>query len=326
MDHGPVELHNVAELRERPDGYLLQRVPESVRTDLNPGAQDAMQRTACTELRTVPDGEVTVTLRAENAEVVTFHGPFQADARRIEGETSLALRRPEELDDLPAIRSGDGFGTAAFDPRVTRLVLRGGPVVLGEVAGAGRPPRDQELPDVRYLTYGTSITHGSAATWPHLSYAGATARRIGADLVNLGSPGSAFCEAAIADHIAGAEWDVASLALSVNMINNGFSVDEFRERAAYLVETVAAAGPVACITLLSFSPDITGGPRPTHESTPAEYRGALREVVASVPDATLVEGRELLDPAGLSPDLLHPGDYGMLGVAERLAPRVRELL
>ena len=45
------------------------------------------------------------------------------------------------------------------------------------------------------------------------------------------------------------------------------------------------------------------------------------------PNAHLIEGPELLtDLGGLSADLIHPADYGMLEIGQRLADRLSGLL
>ena len=148
--------------------------------------------------------------------------------------------------------------------------------------------------------------------------------------MNLGTAGSAFCEPEIADHIADrGDWDVATLALSVNMVA-GFSVEEFRERTAYMVNTIAERNPdkpVACLTLFPYFPDLcvdTDG----HENFEA-FRDVLREVVAESDQENvhLIEGPELLPtPGGLTVDLVHPSDDAMIDMGVNLADALAELL
>jgi len=55
----------------------------------------------------------------------------------------------------------------------------------------------------------------------------------------------------------------------------------------------------------------------------------LRDVVAASPHANvyLIEGPDILPGmAGLTTDLIHPGDEGMIRMGERLAERLRPLL
>ncbi|ESP90075.1 SGNH/GDSL hydrolase family protein [Candidatus Halobonum tyrrellensis] len=328
-------LHNVAETVETDEGLALARVPRAVRADLNEQARDNYRRPSGVEIRLVAEGDARVTLSCPDGEceVTPFWGPFQTgpDERVTVGAepTTVEVSFPDRLADLES----DAVDEASVSPRVCRLVLRGNPTLLRGIEGETRPPRAAELPDRTYLAYGTSITQGAVATDHPSTYVAETARRVNADLLNLGTGGSAFCEPAIADYIAGRDdWDVATLAVSVNMLAEGFTAAEFRERAVYLLETVAGENPdrpVLAVTLFPVYPDVCSGYDDEWEATPDEYRTALREVVADSPHANvhLAEGEELLDDvAGLSPDLVHPTDRGMGVVAGNLAPRLAALL
>lgn len=340
MIHEGIELHNVATARrvEDGEGRLLQRVPEAVRTELNDGAQTRMCHPTGVELRFVPDGTARVTLSTRphrgvrEGTVRIFWGPFQSTQTAVVGPepTTIEVSLPERLTHLePDVV--EGF---AFDPCVCRLRLpgehRGGHVVYHGVEGAVRPPASSELPDRRYLAYGTSITEGVARTGEHLTYVSQAARRLGADPINLGSCGTAFCDAAMAEHVADRDdWDVATLALSLNMVA-AFSVEAFRERASAMVETIAGANPesqVACLTLFPHEADVCGD---ADEAARSEaFRDALRDVVGESPleNVHLIEGAAVLPGvAGLTPDLAHPGDDGHIRMGERLAERLEPLL
>lgn len=338
MHHDGIEFHNVAELHEGDDheGLLLQRVPERVRTGLNEGAQSRMRHPAGVELRFVPDGTVELTLSvlpggsSDEATVRVFWGPLQQRESFVVGREprTIELSVPEQVTRLEP----SAVEELAYDPRVCRVCLpgehRGGYTLYHGATGERRPPTAGELPDRRYLAYGTSITEGEAPLGEHLTYVSQTARRLDADPINLGSCGTAYCDAAMAGHVAGREdWDVATLSLSVNMVGT-FSAAEFRERAGQMVETVASAHdePVACITILPNARDVVAG----HEEGPAceRFREELRGVVADAPDNVhLIEGPDLLpDVAGLTTDLVHPGDGAMTTVAENLAAELDSLL
>ncbi|MCU4975304.1 GDSL-type esterase/lipase family protein [Halobacteria archaeon AArc-m2/3/4] len=364
MHHDGLEFHNVGELRaeDEYDGALIQRVPETVRTGLNEGAQRRMRHPAGVELRFVPEGEGTVELTlstvpdngVDEGVVRIFWGPFQGrrdfvpddpeDVSSLSGVGSrgrreeylvgeepvtLELSVPERLTEIEPAVADD----LAFHPQVCRVQLpgehRGGFVQYHEIEGDVRPPRDDELPDRRYLAYGTSITEGESPLAEHLTYASQTARRLDADLLNLGSCGTAYCDPAMAEHIAGEEWDVATLALSVNMVGT-FSLEEFRSRAAAMVETVADAhpdDPIACITLYPHASDVCGDEEAAERAE--AFRDALREIVADSPheNVHLLEGTDMLPSiAGLTPDLVHPGDNAMITMGENLARELEALL
>ena len=329
-----VELHGIEELRpaDGGEGVWLQRVPETLRATVNPGAQNAFRCPACAEIRYVADGPAKVTLASEGVSQVSVFlgcfGPAEVLAVGLEPRT-LELGAQQNLN----LTSPACFKDMPFAPRVVRLMLGGGPVRLISVEGKGvRPPRPEELPRLRLLTYGTSITHGACATAPHLCYAAQTARRLGADLINLGVGGSCHCEKELADYIAArSDWHVAALALSVNM--RGFKLDEYTRRLNYIVDKVAGANtdrPVACITLWPYFGDL--GPPWENEPNvlPSKLmRQVLRDAVATAGHTNLhlIEGPEILtDIGGLTGDLVHPADNGMIQMGENLARRLAPLV
>ena len=331
MIHQNVELHNIEEVRKMPgsDGVRLQRVPETVRMKLNETAQMRMLSPACAEIRFVSDRPtVRLSVSSEGwTDAVVFHGVFQSDQRfSITKKTqTIEITTPERLQQLGASLPQD----MPFAPNVFRVMLAGDAVYFHGMEQDGfRPPEGEELPQLRYLAYGTSITHGGAATGPHLAYVSQTARRLGADLINLGVGGSAHCEHELADYIASRDdWDIATLALSVNM--GGFSLEDFSERVSYMVNAVAGSDthrPVACITLYPHYADLE-----TRENkAKAEgRRQSLRNAVAACPhpNAFLIEGPEILiGMGGLTPDLLHPADNGMIQIGENLARKLKPLV
>lgn len=319
-------LHNVAGTEDAPwtdGGRRLLRVPASVAAELNDVARERLRHPTGCELRFVPESNeaVAVTLSSPAPERVrTFWGEFQMPAVfELHSEpTTHEFAVPEALYGLE-----DRIANGRFDPRVCRLRFEpDAPVAVHDVAGACRPPQQDEIPDHRYLAYGTSITEGEAATATHLGYVSRVARRVGADPFNLGCSGSAFCERAIAEHIAGREdWDIASLSVSVNMANREFTIEQFRDRAETLVETVTRAHPdrpVVCITLFPYHADLS---HDGDADRAMAFRSALVDAATASAhgDLRVVDGLDAMAPTGLSTDLLHPGDHGMASIAADIA-------
>jgi len=333
-EYPSVSLHNVAETvpaEWADDGDRLCRVPATVGEGLNEMARDRVRHATGDELRFVPesDGEIEVTLSAAQAgQVRIFWGAFQPWAPTEIGPEpeTLTLRVPDRVSELTV-----SHGTGRFDPRVCRICFERTPAVaVHDVAGDCRPPREDELPDHRYLAYGTSITEGAAASAAHTDYVTHVARNCGFDALNFGSSGSAYCEAVMAEYIASRDdWDLATLALSVNMANTGgFAPETFHERAETFVNTVAGGQPdkpVVCITLWPYFDDFTESGDADHATA---YRDALRSIVDESPhdNLTLVEGPDLLEISGLGSDLLHPGDHGMKAIGDGLSERLGELV
>jgi len=344
MIYNNVELHNFAAAHEVAGeaGVRLQRVPESVRTRLE-NAKELMLHPAGSEIRFVSAGPTArVTLSCGPAgsgaavKVVPFFGEYDLNQRFTiregEGPQTLEITMPEGFQSRIEQLEEKG---EPFSPRVCRLMMHfGGVVQFHGVEGEGiRPPKPDELPRVRYLAYGTSITHGGCATEPYLSYVGQAARRLGADAINLGTSGTAHCEPALADYIASRDdWHFATLALSVNMVG-GFTREVFRERVSYMVNTVAGADttrPVACITIYPYAADFEDASDPESSAAKAPaFRQILRDAVAECPhpNVHLIEGSDILtDFGGLTCDLVHPADNGMIQMGENLARRLRPLL
>lgn len=337
MIHENVELHNVAEVISCGDGLRLQRVPETVRACLNQGAQYRVLQPDNCELRfaSESDREVRVTLSSEGeADIALFHGMFDSQVRHVIGRepTTITIGQPNQrLQDLDR----KWWGKQPFSPHVRRLVFGGRrrePIILHDIEGADiRPPQPDEVPALRYLAYGTSITHGFFCEEPNLSYVGQTARGLGADLINLGVGGACHCEAEFADHIAArTDWDIATLSLSVNM--QGFALDEFRKRVDTMVNTVAGADtsrPVVCITLFPYYRDFgLSYAEETYGGSPEDYRQVLRDVVQACPhpNVHLIEGPELLtDMSGMADDLIHPAAGAMIEIGANLSTRLKAL-
>lgn len=332
-------LHNVAEIVPVEGGAVrLQRVPEAMRIKLNEGAQERCLAAANCEIRFVAEGPVRLTLSAPNGGGYSiWWGEYDARQR---GELSA---EPTTLDiggeALPAgsLRNLARHvpGKHVFSPAVCRVRLSATPIHLHGIEGdAVRPPRAEELPALRYLAYGTSITQGGCATHPHLTYVAQTAYHLKADPINLGMSGACHCEKEFGDFIGGRkDWDVATLALSVNMVGAGFTPEEFRERVEYVVNTVAGADttrPVLCITLWPYFGDLGDPFLPQSAKAPSEtFRQILREVVADCPhpNVHVAEGPELLTRwDGLTTDLIHPGDFGMAEMGRNVAARLKALL
>ena len=343
MIYNNVQLHNVAELIETPDGMLIQRIPETLRLKLNQGAQRVARCCGNTELRFVPlKDRIKLKISASESKISgnVFWGDFQSamtfeiapgSTEDIEidltAEHWLSTKYLRELPD--EIRNRQ-----RFSPEVCRIRFWGGGqaliVQMPEPASV-RPPSKAELPDNTILFYGTSISYGERATAPHLTYANICARSLNSDLINLGMPGSAYCEIEMADYIAGMNnWDMAVLALSVNMVS--FSLKEFSQRVNYMLETVASTHPeknIFCITLYTYHDDMIQKLKDNMKyGKPDDYRQALRNAVKDSPhkNLKLIEGGKILkDISGLGSDLIHPGDFGMIEMGEKLSKQIEIL-
>ncbi len=338
----PVEnvlFHNVGEMVELAGGGLqLHRVPRSVQAQISERGGHEMRQPSNCEIRFKSSGDaISITLSALEQPVtaVLFHGPFMTRERLTIGlePTRFTFHKPPHLK----IYQAKGLRHGGYGADLWRFMFAGGNgyLVFHGVEGEGIcPPSAADLPTKRYLAYGTSLTAGRASTGPHLTYAYQTAWRLGADLLNIGSGGSCFCEPGMANYLASrTDWDFATLGLSLNMLS--FDLDEFRKRVEYLVATIAEAHqdkPMFCITNWPCFNDqrifanLEEGQTEADKSYSEDYRKILRRIVATLnrPNLHILEGPELFPGFGnLSDDLIHPSDLGMIQMAENLAAAIK---
>lgn len=323
-----VALHNFGgtEVTETGDGVLLRRLPASVRDKINDEAARHMLYARHSEIRFVlNEGEelknVRIILKTDKpTKINLFWGDYMAGSKYAREETEF---KPWSHGIFNFHRGMVPDGR--FTPDVCRLILNGGPWTLLGVEGDVRPPAPDELPPVM-INYGTSITMGAKASRSDLAWNALTARELGYDLVNLGASGSAFCEPAIADYIAAQDWDMAVLEISGNMLGS-FTVEEFRERADYMVNTIAAGrpeSPVVCISVPRSRRDYWTGER---KQKLLAFRSSLEDIVreSAHDNVHFVAGPSLISPTGLSLDVLHPSDHGMIEMAGNLSRQIRAM-
>jgi|GEM_PF-804165 len=334
-----VQLHNCGgvELAADGKGVMLYRLPKEVREKLDGKTPDGKERSGATQMRAAAHSEIRFVLNdgaklsdvklhlnsEKGASLVFFWGDVLAgEAKLMPRDKAKPITPPSHglLDSLM-----EKFPKGRFANRVCRVVIKGTEVAFNGIDGDVRPPKPEELGPVM-LSYGTSISQGAAASRADLAWNALTARAIGHDFINLGSSGTAFCEPAMAEYLAGLKWDVCVLELSVNMAGTGFSTAQFKERAGALIEKLASTHPKSPVVCISLFPYGTGDL--WKKTTAAEYRKALEEVckASGHKNVHFVSGPDFLSFNGLSEDLLHPSDHGMIEIATKLAPRIRTIL
>ncbi len=330
MKYLGVELHGFDRLTKDKDGVALGRYPKEVYDRLKDLSQVSADNAGGGEIRFVSKGEARITLscvappnRGLVSKVQVFYGDYQEREYVLTDNTPMTItaKVPQLLFDSV------GKTKQAMSLIVTRLILWNGCFKILGIEGDFLPMEQDMLPKKTLLSYGTSITQGSNATSPMISFVKLTARLLGMDSINLGLAGAAFCDEVITDYIAQRnDWDILTLCISVNMFNQGYSVDEFYQKARYMVEHISSKHPdknIYCISLFPFFSDL-GLENGSAKSVcrPQEYRDALNKIVREVGSARVVfiDGGDLLcGMNNLSCDLLHPGDYGMISIAQKLS-------
>jgi lysophospholipase L1-like esterase len=194
-----------------------------------------------------------------------------------------------------------------------------------------RPPYKYEVPKLRWLAYGSSITYGTGAINNTNCYVQQAARRIGVDVLNLGLPGSCYCEKQVADFIAEREdWDFVTLEIGVNM-RSDYSQEEFKNRVNYLLDKLTHNHPNKKFIILNIFPNhaIYSENGSIYEKDHLAFSNILKELTIkkSNKNLHLINGENILkDFSRLTVDLIHPSDFGHITMGENLAVILKDML
>jgi lysophospholipase L1-like esterase len=326
-----VYFHNVMEMEEdaRAGGVHLYRYPKQVRHALGDRGRFISEEASGCEIRFVTEApiiRVTLSIPECDGDIFVYKGGLFHSQHRLQAGNALTLQLEEparlrQVDRKQMLRSG-------FAPEVWRICLGRYTCVwkgLNTFGHPVRPPHAEETPKLRWLAYGSSITHG-IYNQP-MAYIQQTARRLGVDVYNCGLAGSCLCEKEAADFLAARDdWDVATLELGVNM-RGSFTAEQFQERTAYLLEQLVEKHPDKPIFLITIYPNFATHMANEVTETDLKYNEILREHVRKLNHVNLhlVEGSMVLDDfSGLSVDLVHPGEYGHMRMGENLATLMRQ--
>ncbi len=322
MIYGNIELYNVEELIEPEDkaGKIMTRIPNNLRITLNKSARANAFCTAGCEIRLKLVGNnAKVVLKCVTGAIAeVFQGSFYVCSRFVGSDpTEISLSLPQNMEVLDRLSKKENL---PFDARVTRLILPYTSIRLMDVDGNIDLPEKSLVPEKRYLTYGSSITHGASAVRPTGTYAMRTAQLLGTDLINLGFGSGAHCEKQMADYIAERkDWNFATLELGINMVQS-FETKEFKNRVEYFIARIAELHSnkwIFCIDLFTFYADFDSSSKKQNE-----FRQIVENTVKNLRMSKLVyiDGRDILRNAtGLTSDLVHPSPEGMEEIALNLS-------
>lgn len=331
------ELHNVAEVVTYfdTDQKVLSRIPDSLRKRLNPLAQITAFNAAGTEIRfLLKSGKAKITCHVLNGEDVKksgggiieiLHGCFpEPEFRFVTGsKTEIIVEEPEKIEVMEEIAKRHHL---SFQPRLIRVLL---PyhchIAIDAIEGDIELAAAEDVPEVRMLAYGSSITNGFSSVTTQSCYIMKTAARLGVDLFNLGFAGSAMLEAEMADYIAARkDWDVLFLELGINVVwnvvtNQPGDPSSFEQKVDYFLKKVAGENKdkyVICTDIYTGGGDYAGD-----NTLAEEFRAIVGNKVRELELANLVylKGQELLPTGeGIAGDTIHPGMMAMDTLAENL--------
>lgn len=343
MIYEGIQFHNVEVLERKGSlpGLLLQRFPEAVRLGLGEGDHErgrffAQVSTGC-ELRFVTDAyffRLSLSSYLEDTHVMVYCGDFLHSVHSIPAgkATTLHIEVPPSLRDSAAwVKEGH-----RFDCSVWRVLFHkqscGVFYELDTFGHEVRPPKAEELPEKRWLAYGSSISFGGDVHLASSPYLLQAARRLGMDIENKAVAGSCFCDSCMIEYLTGKkDWDLCTLELGVNMLNR-FTVEEFARRSRALVTGMLSSNPgrpVAVITPFPANPIFSQEENAPQKQKFEAFEAALRQLKAEIADPSLhlIEGRQVLsDVSGLTVDMVHPSDDGHALMGSNLAEILKEIV
>ncbi|OHD50925.1 MAG: hypothetical protein A2096_10055 [Spirochaetes bacterium GWF1_41_5] len=325
------QFHNITEPEqcEFGGGYLLPRYPREVRASLSERGRLVALESTGGEIRFVCDSQnirlFLSTMDNDNGELRVYRGDYIHSTHRLQRGVinTIHLTPPERFNEIQP----QHLTRRMFSPNLWRIqfdrycALFHGIDVFGHKL---RAPLAEEKPKLRWLAYGSSITHSHINGYPQQA-----AWRLKVDVLNKGLSGSCHCEKKVAHFLAEkSEWDFATLELGINM-RGKYSTDEFKSRADYLVKTLKNKHPKKPIGIITIFPNLWD--TPLQESSESirqkEYNEVLRAITADYHDQNLflIEGKDILTEfTGLAFDLLHPSIIGHTIMGENLARILRE--
>jgi len=328
-----VEIYNASELVEI-DGEknIISRIPNDLRLKLNEGAKSMSLMPAGCEIRfNLKSDKAKIVLQAKGAGTSGIYEIYQGNFLKqynliSDKPTTIELRKEDLMVNSEKLKKLWKEKNLPFDSSLTRIIF---PHLITlkiiDIEGKFTLPEKNQTPAIKYLAYGSSITHGSAALRPSGSYAMRTAQLLGVDLINLGFGGGAHLEKEMADYIAERnDWDFTTLEMGINMVG-GFEVDEFQKRVEYFIPKIAEKNPdkwIFCIDIFTFNGDFFDD----YKGKEKKFREIVKNTVENLNMEKVVHisGKDILKSVdGLAVDLVHPSPSGMEEIARNLSDIIK---
>ncbi len=333
MIYDHLEFHNISQMvhADGCDEKILSRVPEDLFSSIAPATALQFCQPSHGEIRfktTAFPVELYLTVYHQPAAVSVYFGDYHYRTMVLPaGPQTIRLEQDPGLEQFFSTAPDGNFSSklirVIFLPMNSMIAYRG-----WKCSAELTPPSADDLPGHRYLAYGTSITHGMSATTPVTAYAYQAATRMGADLFNLGTAGAAYLEPELGEYLAqNYDFDIFTGEISVNMLNQGYTDQQFYDRSKAFLTAIDRAHPNALKAVFSILPYFAdlGITRPAMVSTPERFREILKALAEEFQGRYLfLDGKKLLHFNHLAFDMIHPGDLGGIELGENLAKRLME--
>ena len=288
----------------------------------NNGLSDRAEMPSGVRLRFATDARTLAFHTEPLAEAGNFD--LYADDELVETVAYAAGQTEVRFDSLPA---GDKTVELWLSPAMP-VALRG--IELSEGAAVGKS-EDKRL---KWVTYGSSISHCRTAGSPSYTWPGVVARAQGFNLTSLGFGGQCHADPMIARLIRDLDADFVSVKIGINIYGGStLSPRTFRPAVIGTIATIRDGHPE--VPLIVCSPIWS----PAREKTPNAVDMTLERMRVEVADAVesfhsrgdkniyYVDGLKLFDAslARYLPDDLHPDAEGYRRMGENFLKEVFEV-
>lgn len=193
-------------------------------------------------------------------------------------------------------------------------------ITPGSFLGKGMPYRNEKP----VVCYGSSITHGSGASRPGLTYPNILSRMFNLQMMNLGFSGQCKGEGAMADYVAGL--DMAALVMEYD--ENAPTPEYLEQTHEPFFRTIRRAHPELPVIFISrpnIYPESLTLPK-LRDVVKKTYENAL---AAGDRNVYFVDGGEYFKPFGFDDGILdgvHPNDLGYYAMTQAIRPFLEKIV
>lgn len=339
MIYNNIEFHNVEELESKPGlpGLFLQRFPANIRNTLGLSGAEVgrftVQTSAGCEIRfctASPFVRISVSSWEADTNVTVCIGDFIHSTHKLQKGVinTIHIDYPDKIFAL----SKDALKGHRFSANVWRICF--GPESCCafngiDTGGHGiRPPKVDEVPAIKGICYGSSITMGVNSERYLNTFVPRIGRMVGSDMYNKGIPGACLLEPNVCDFLASSPyWNYAILEIGVNMLVR-FTPEEFEKRVIYLLQKLATSQKPIFVTGI-FTSFATYTPKSPLKERTAMFNKIVEAVANKLKQNKVfyINGEDALsDFSALCCDLIHPSDDGHILIAQKIASRIMTYL
>lgn len=343
MIYKNVEFYNVEELIELEDGSVTwRRVPKWAEDTLEKGDQSLRYSRGFTgvELRFIlKSDQVTIRLAKVKDDGVdnsfcVFRGGFQGYYDDYAKSRVLTDMEPMDVvikkhQNQERQDKMNGLTNMPWDMNVIRLRFDRGLFRVVDIIGEVEPPKKEQCPQKRLMTYGSSITVGMDSMAAATAWASILAHKLKWDLLNKGFAGSCMLEYDMAEYLAQLgernAYDAGILELGINAMT--YPEEKVYDRVENILRQVVGRNPDKPFFVVSpfLAPNDWAG----DGENGRKWRRIIPEVVEKLgyKNLTYINGRDIVNDVDFfAADGLHPSVYGHVEIAKNMYDRVKEVL